>query len=105
MTISISLKNRIGEIERAVSENIHFNAGENADSADLFVCFADLLNVGQSAGVVQAIGESQVLGVVGDCHVFVAERAGRFGHLFDGVAAVGLDRVHVDVAADVLLGD
>ena len=43
--------------------------------------------------------------MVGDRHVFVAARLGRFGHLLDGVAPVGFDRVHVHVALQILLGD
>ena len=55
--------------------------------------------------VVEAVGEGQVLGVVGDGHVFVAVCLGGLGHFFDGVAAIGLDSVHVDVALQVGLLD
>ena len=51
--------------------------------------------------VIQAIGEGQILRVVGDGHVFVAMSAGGLGHFYDGVAAVGFDGVHVHVALQV----
>ncbi len=53
----------------------------------------------------RAVGHGQVFGVVGDGDVFVASGEGGFGHFADGVAAVGLYCVHVDVTADVGLGD
>src|SRR5277367_6197331 len=68
----------------------------------------DLANggdVGEGALVVEATSHSQVLGVVGDGHIFVAAGESGLGHLADGVAAVGGDGVHVDVAANVGLGD
>ena len=43
--------------------------------------------------------------MVSDRHVLVATIAGRLGHLFNRVAAVGFDGVHVDVALQVSLGD
>ena len=55
----------------------------------------------ERAFVVKPVGERQVLRVVGDGHVLVAAFAGRFGHLFDRVAAVGFHGVHVHVAANV----
>ena len=61
--------------------------------------------MGEGALVVEAVGHCQVFGVVGDGDVFVAAGEGGFGHLADGVAAVGGDGVHVEVAADVGLGD
>ena len=51
--------------------------------------------------LVQAVGHGQRLRVVGDGDVLVAQRARRFGHLFERRAAVGLGGVHVQVAADV----
>ena len=43
--------------------------------------------------------------MVSDGEVFVASGECGFGHFADGVAAIGFDGVHVDVAADVGLGD
>jgi len=53
------------------------------------------------AFVGQAVGEGEIFRVIGDGHVLIAAGAGGFGHLFDGIAAIGFDGVHVDVAADV----
>ena len=66
---------------------------------------ANLLNVSDGARVVEAVGEGQVLGVVGDGDVFVAVRLGGFGHFFDGVLAVGFDGVHVHVALKIFQSD
>ena len=62
-------------------------------------------DVRDGALVVESVGEGQILGVVGDGHVFVAARLGGFGHLFDRVAAVGFDGVHVHVALQIGLRD
>ena len=43
--------------------------------------------------------------MVGDGDVFVPQLARRKGHVFDAVAAVGVLAVHVQVAANVVLGD
>ncbi len=79
----------------------HFAAGEDLDAVDLLVGLANALDVLKRALVGESVGHGEILGVVGDGHVLVAVRLGRFGHLFDGVLAVGLDGVHVDVALDV----
>ena len=70
-----------------------------------FVGFANALDVLDGALVVEAVGEGQILGVIGDGHVFVAARLRGLGHLLDGVAAIGLDRVHVHIALQVGLRD
>jgi len=90
------------EVEGAVGEDVDFDAGEDADFAFHFgVYFADALDVGEGAGVVEAVGHGEVFAVVGDGDVGEATREGCFGHLTDGVAAVGGVGVHVEVAADV----
>ncbi len=66
-----------------------------------FVGGANSFDVLQRALVGQSVGEGEILGVIGDGHVLVAAIAGGFGHLFDRVAAVGLDGVHVHVAAQI----
>ena len=62
-------------------------------------------DVGEGALVVEAVGHGEIFGVVGDGDVFEAAGEGGFGHLADGVAAVGGVGVHVEVAADVGEGD
>ena len=61
--------------------------------------------MGEGAVVVEAVGHGEVFGVVGDGDVAEAAGDGGFGHLADGVAAVGGVGVHVEVAADVGEGD
>ena len=71
----------------------------------LGVDLADALDVGERAGVVEAVGHGEIFGVVGDGDVGEAAGDGGFGHLADGVAAVGGVGVHVQVAANVGEGD
>ena len=99
------LEHGVGEIERAVGQDIHFDAGENSDALEFVVDGANALDVFDRALVVETIGEGQVLRVVGDGHVFVAMLFGRLGHFFDGVAPVGFDGVHVNIALQVGLRD
>ena len=61
--------------------------------------------MGEGARVVHAVGHGEILGVVGDGDVFEAAGDGGFGHLADGVAAVGLGGVHVQIAADIAADD
>ena len=63
--------------------------------------FADAGGVGEGAVVVHAVGHGEIFGVVGDGDVVEAAGDGGFGHLADGVGAVGLGGVHVEVAAEV----
>ena len=97
----------VGEVERAVGEDVDLDAGEDANGLRLLVFVqrflggANPLDVREGALVGQAVGESEVLRVIGDRHVGVAASARRLGHFFDGVAAVGLNGVHVHVAAQV----
>ena len=91
------------QVERAVGENVHLDAGEDANAAlHRFVHFVesrcDLL---ERALFVEAVGHGQILRVVGDGDVFVAALQRRLGHLADRVAAVAGRGVHVHVAANV----
>ena len=88
------------EIERAVGEDVDFNAGEDADAAfHLLVDFANALHMFEGALFVEAVGHGQVFGVVGDGDVLEPALDGGLSHLGDGVAAVGCRGVHVHVAA------
>ena len=88
------------EVERAVGQDVDLDAGEDADAAfHLLVHFADALDVLEGALFIEAVGHGQVLRVVGDGDVLVAVGERGFGHLADGVAAVGGGGVHVHVAA------
>ena len=65
------------------------------------VQFANMLGESDRAFFIQAVGHGESFGMVRDGDVFVAQRAGRFGHLFERGAAVGLGGVHVQIAADI----
>src|SRR5580658_4780175 len=66
----------VGEVEIAVGENVDFDAGENGDALDLLAGLANARNMRNGARVVEAVGEGQVFGVVGDGDVFVAANLG-----------------------------
>ena len=68
---------------------------------DLLIGGANARDMLHGAFVIEAVGEGQVLGVIGDGDVLVAALFRRFGHFVDGALAVGLDGVHVDFAAKV----
>ena len=57
--------------------------------------------MGEGALIVEPVGESKVLGMIGDGHVLVAIRPGRLRHLFYCVSAIGLDGVHMHVALKI----
>jgi len=65
----------------------------------------DLLQFLAQPFLVQAVGHGDAPRVIGDGDVFVAQVTGGAGHVFDGIAPVGVGAVHVQIAADPLLGD
>ncbi len=101
MTMSICSSTESERSSDAIAQNVDFNPRENADAFHLLFDRANPFDVRQRAFVGEAVGESEIFRVIGDGHVLVAAFPRRFGHLFNGVAAVGLDGVHVHVAADV----
>ena len=56
----------VGKIEIAVGEDVDFDAGEDGGPFDSGVSFADALDMGERASVVQSIGEGEILGMIGD---------------------------------------
>ncbi len=93
----------VGEVEVAVSQDIDFDPGKDGDAVDFLSHVANALDVFDGALIVKAVGEREILRMIGDGHVLIAARLGRFGHLFDGVAAIGLDGMHVDIALQIFL--
>ena len=92
----------IVQIQSAVGQNIHLDAGEDADAAlHLAVHRADALDVFERPLLIQAVGHGQVFRVVGDGDVLVAASQRGLSHLADGVVSVGGIGVHVQVAAQV----
>jgi len=99
------LQHRIGKIQLASGQDVHLDAGKDGDAFRFLCDAANGLDVLERALVIEAVGESQVLGVVGDGHVFVAASARRRNHLFDSTFAVSGQGVHVHVALNVGLRD
>ena len=96
----------VGQVELAFSEDVDFDAGEDVNAAGHFVVdLADAGSVGESAGIVHAVGHGEIFGVVGDGNVAATAEYGGFGHFADGAGAVRLGGVHVDVAVEVGEGD
>ena len=91
----------VGEIERAVGEDVALDAGQQRQPFEAAVQRADARGVLERAALVEAVGHRQRLAVVGDRDVLVAEPVGGRGHRLERLAAVGLGRVHVQVAAQV----
>ena len=59
----------------------------------------------EGAFFVEAVGDGDGFGMVGEGDVFVAERARGCGHFFDGIFAVGGGGVHLQIAANVVERD
>src|SRR5215813_1593301 len=93
----------IGEVELAIGENVDFYSGKNLDAIELLRRLAYARDVFDGTFVIETVGEGEVLGVIGDGHVFIAARSRSLGHLLNRTATVGFDRVHVHVALDILL--
>src|ERR1700682_5560474 len=55
------IENGVRKVEGAVGQDVHFDAGKNADASKLVVHGANALNVLDRALVVEAVGEIQVL--------------------------------------------
>ncbi len=92
----------VTEVQRAILQDIDFDAGEQADSGDAFLSGADFLDLSERALFVHAICDGDGFGMVGEGDVFIAEGFGGFTHFFNGVASVGGGGVHLEVAANVL---
>ncbi len=86
-------------VEAAVGEDVHLDAGEDAERGQLGVAAGHHVQLcAQSVGG-QAVGDGQPRRVVGERQPLVAQVAGGLGHLLDGAAAVGPVGVGVAVAA------
>ena len=91
----------VGEIERAVGEDVALDAGEQRQALEAAVQRADPGRVCERARLVEAVGHRQRLAVIGDRDVLEAEPVRRCGHRLEVVLAVRRGRVHVQVAAQV----
>ncbi len=92
----------VGEIERAVLEDINLTAGEHAHAILLrSVELSDIFELLREADFVEAAGLEARFRVVGDAEVFPAVGFGRSGHLVERVVAIRFRRVIVEDAAEV----
>jgi hypothetical protein len=95
---------RVGKVERAVAQDVALGAAEQADAHALLHA-RDLVPLSPEPVDVEAVRIVRARRVVGDRQVLEAARLRRARHLLDRVAAVGVDRVAVDGAADVVEPD
>ncbi len=94
-------QHRVGEIELAIGQDVHFDARHDGDAVGLLVGGTNARNVLLGTLVIEAVGERQVFGVIGDGDVLVAALFGRRRHLVNGALSVGFDGMHVHFAAQV----
>src|SRR5690606_36456481 len=90
------------EIEAAVAEDVDFGSGEEVEAIEFPVEIADLRDLGQQPGFIEAAGLEGGLRVIGDAEVLQAEIAGGGRHFPEGGAAVRGGGVAVEGAAEVL---
>ena len=87
-------------VEGAVLEDVDLHAGEDAERGQLLVHLVDLVELLEQSLAVEAVGDREAGGVVGDDEVLVPERHRGAGHLRDRRAAVAPGGVAVAVALE-----
>ena len=95
----------IGEVERAVDENVDFAAVQDRDVVESFAQRRDFIGLPFHRVGRQAARRRRMRRVIGDRHVFVPQRAAGVHHRVDRIAAVAVDRMHVEIAANVVRRD
>ena len=97
--MSSSARTESVEVERAVGENVDFAAAERHDP----IASTQRTNLLALASHRCAVHTevSSAARVIADRVVLVAPRRGRSNHRFEGVVAVAIGRVHVEVAAQI----
>ncbi len=91
----------VGEVERAVREDVALAAAQDPERRQQLVGGRDLLSLPADVVGIETGDDRHRARVVADREVLVAELARRPSHLLDRRLAVGGSRVHVQVAADV----
>jgi len=91
----------LGEVERAVRQDVALGAAQDPERRERLVRRRDLLALPAQVVRRDARDDADVRRVVADREVLVAERAGRLAHLEHGRASVRPGRVAVEVAAHV----
>src|SRR5262245_21446953 len=83
------------EVEGAVLEDVHLHPGEDAERGEASVEVDKHVELLEQTVAVQAVGDGESAGVVGQHHVFVPQGDRRGGHGFDGRPTVAPCRVGV----------
>ena len=91
----------VGEVERAVREDVALAAAQDPERREQLVRGGDLLALPADVVRVEPGDDPHVARVVADREVLVAESLGGAAHLLDGRLAVRGRRVRVQLAADV----
>ena len=92
----------VGQVERAVGQDVHLHAGEYPERGQLLVQAGDLVELEGEAALVEAVGHGEAGRVVGHGQPLVAQGHGRGGHLPQRGPAVGPGGVAVAVAPQPL---
>ncbi len=95
----------VGEIERAVRQDVAFDSGEHLNALDALVERADSRRMLERAPFVEAVGHGQRLAVIGNRDVAATGCASGEDHGLELVLPVGGGRVHVEVAAQVAVSN
>ena len=92
----------VGQVERAVGEDVHLHSREDLERRHLGVDLGDLVDLLAQAAFVEPVRDGESGRVVGDRHPFVAQRCGGLGHRPQRRPSVGPGGVAVAVAAQAL---
>ena len=95
----------VAVVQRPVLEDVHLDAGEDAERGQLVVQRGDVGQLLLQPLDAQAVSDSEAGRVVGQHHVLVAEGDRSAGHRLDGGAAVTPAGVQVEVALQRLAVD
>jgi hypothetical protein len=94
-------QNLVGEVERAVFEDVHLATGKEMRAFELGIQLADLGDLRQQTLFIEAVGLEGRFAVIGDAEVLQAEVVGCLRHLAKGGAAIAGGGVVVKGAAQV----
>ena len=95
----------VAVVQRAVLEDVHLDAGEDAERGQLLVEHGHVGKLLLQPLDAEAVGDGEAGRVVGQHHVLVAEGDRRAGHRLDGGTAVAPAGVQVEVALQRLAVD
>ena len=88
------------QVELAVLQDVDLHPGQDPEGGEALVEHGQVVELGEEPLPVEAVGDRQPAGVVGEHHVLVAEGDGRRRHVLDAGAAVAPRGVGVAVAPE-----